>query len=61
MDTRTIFYEVFNHLQSKYGGFELQGTIVYFNGEAMFNTDGFNLEYNLYRLTKILKDNGIFY
>ena len=36
----------------------MSGTLVYYKGECIFNTDGYNLEYNLLRLTKLLDDEG---
>lgn len=42
------------------GNISMNGSIVYHNGVAMFNTDGYNLLYNAYRLTKLLNDNGYF-
>lgn len=58
MDDKTLFNEVFKNFQSKYKGLNMVGTLVYYNGECVFNTDGFNLCYNLLRLTKLMKDAG---
>ena len=43
---------------TKYYGLRLSGTLVYYKGECIFNTDGYNLEYNLLRLTKLLDEEG---
>jgi hypothetical protein len=35
---------------------ELNGSLVYIDGECKFNIEGYNLLYNLQRLTKCLQD-----
>lgn len=56
MSDKEIFMEVFTNLQRRYNGLEMVGTIVYYNGEMQFNTDGFILLYNLARLCELLKE-----
>lgn len=51
MDT---FGQVFDELSQRYKGLEMRGTLVYYNGEVAFNTDGYNLLYNLKRLCNLL-------
>lgn len=58
MNEKQLFIEVFNNFQEKYRGLEMVGTLVYYKGEARFNTDGYNLCYNLLRLTKMLEIAG---
>ena len=58
MSDKQLFIEVFKNFQGNYYGLEMRGTIVYYNGEARFNIDGFNLCYNLLRLTKMLDEAG---
>lgn len=53
-----LFNEVFNNFASRYKGLGMSGTIVTYKGEEMFNIDGYNLLYNLLRLTKMLEDAG---
>lgn len=54
----TIFMKVFNRFQQQYPrrDLRLNGTIVEIDGQQKFNIDGFNLLYNLKRLTEILTD-----
>lgn len=54
----TIFVKVFKRFQEQYPNrnLRLNGTIVEIDGQQKFNTDGFNLLYNLKRLTEILSD-----
>ena len=54
MTDRKLFNEVFNNLSARYKRLSMTGTIVCYDGREMFNTDGYNLGYNLYRLTNIL-------
>ena len=60
MTDRELFNEVFNNFRSHYPNtnLEMVGTMVYLNGEARFNTDGFNLAYNLHRLVGLLIEAG---
>ena len=56
MTDRELFNEVFNNLSARYKRLSMTGTIVCYDGREMFNTDGYNLGYNLYRLTNILNN-----
>jgi hypothetical protein len=56
MSERELFEAVFGSFQAVYGGLEYKGTLVYYKGEIRFNTDGYNLLYNLTRLCGLLKD-----
>ena len=58
MTDRELFNEVFNNLSVRYKRLSMTGTIVCYGGREIFNTDGYNLEYNLLRLTKLLDDKG---
>lgn len=58
MEEKRLFVEVFKNFQEHYSGLEMRGTIVYYKGETMFNIDGYNLCYNLLRLTKMIEDAG---
>lgn len=58
MDNKTLFREVFSNFQSDYPGLELRGYLVYYKGECKFTTEGYNLCYNLLRLTKLLEAAG---
>ena len=56
MADKELFNEVFNNLSARYKRLSMSGTIVCYDGRQMFNTDGYNLGYNLYRLTNILNN-----
>lgn len=56
MDDKALFDEVFGAFQSKYDGLEKRGTLVWYNGRIAFNTDGYNLLYNLTRLCNLLNE-----
>ena len=56
MNDREIFEAVFNRFAEQYKGLRMSGTLVYYNNECMFNIDGYNLLYNLTRLTGLLKN-----
>lgn len=58
MDEKRLFVEVFKNFQEHYSGLEMRGTLVYYRGECMFNIDGYNLCYNLLRLTKMIEEAG---
>ena len=60
MTDRELFNEVFNNLSARYKRLSMTGTIVCYDGREMFNTDGYNLGYNLDRLTDLLNDMGEF-
>lgn len=59
MTDKELFIEVFNRTTVK-AGVTLSGTLVYYRGECKFNIDGFNLAYNLHRLTNLLEEIGEF-
>jgi hypothetical protein len=59
MNDRELFIEVFNNFQERYQGLEMKGGLVYYNGECKFNIDGYNLCYNLLRLTEMLNNAGV--
>lgn len=56
MSDKQIFEETFRYFQTQYNGLEMEGTLVVYNGERKFNTDGFNLLYNLSRLCELIKE-----
>lgn len=64
MNEQKLFALIFEHFQNKYGHANLEmvnpygpkRTIVSMNGEMIFNTDGYNLLYNLTRLCDALKE-----
>ena len=58
MNDRELFNAVFDNFAAKHHGLRMSCTLVYYRGECIFNTDGYNLEYNLLRLTKLLDDEG---
>lgn len=60
MEDRELFMEVFNNLRSSYRRLGICGTIVSYDDEDQFNIDGYNLAYNLYRLTRTLANHGEF-
>ncbi len=60
MTDKDRFNEVFETLSAKYRKLGIIGSIVYYDGKERFNTDGYNLGYNLYRLTSLLNDMGEF-
>ena len=58
MNDKELFAEVFNRLAEQYPGLYMSGTLVCFNGKCRFNTDGYNLCYNLLRLTRVIDEAG---
>lgn len=58
MTDKELFIEVFNRFLVRHKGLTLSGTLVYYNHDCKFNIDGFNLEYNLLRLTRLLDEEG---
>lgn len=56
MSEKELFKAIFSHFESLYDGLSMKGSLVYYKGDLKFNTDGFNLLFNLTRLTSILKD-----
>ena len=60
MTDKELFNEVFENLSAKNSNLSMTGTIVCYGGRMMFNTDGYNLGYNLHRLTNLLNEMGEF-
>jgi len=60
MDDNELFEMTFMNLSSRYRRLTKTGTIVYYDGKPEFNTDGFNLAYNLLRTTMLLDEHGEF-
>ena len=58
MTDREFFNEVFDRIAGR--RLTMRGTLVSYNGEPKFNIDGYNLAYNLHRLTNLLEDIGEF-
>lgn len=58
MEERQIFQEVFDYFSTKYPAQQLhmRGLCVECRGEIIFNTDGYNLLFNLKRLTDAIKE-----
>lgn len=56
MSDTTLFNSIFAGFQEKYPNTDIYmiGTLVYLNGDCIFNTDGFSLLYNLKRLCDAL-------
>lgn len=55
MTEKILFNDVFDSFQARYEGLEMKDTYVYYKGELQFNTDGYSLLFNLYRLCETLK------
>lgn len=60
MTDKELFKEVFDRIAGRNTNLKMSGTLVYYKGQPKFNTDGFNLAYNLHRLTNLLEDIGEF-
>ena len=60
MTDKELFKEVFNRIAGRNTQVTMSGTLVCYKGEPKFNTDGFNLAYNLHRLTNLLEEIGEF-
>lgn len=60
MTDKKLFSEVFENLSARHKRLSMTGTIVCYDGKERFNTDGYNLGYNLYRLTSLLNNMGEF-
>lgn len=60
MTDKELFNEVFNRVVGKNTNLKMSGTLVCYKDVPQFNTDGFNLAYNLHRLTNLLEDIGEF-
>lgn len=58
MNDKELFMEVFNRLQETYRNLSISGTLVCWKGQARFNIEGYNLCYNLLRLTQLIDDEG---
>lgn len=59
MTDKELFKEVFDRIAGK-TQIKMSGTLVCYKGEPRFNTDGYNLAYNLHRLTNLLEEIGEF-
>ena len=55
-------FELFKKVFDRIAGHTLtmEGPLVCYKGDPKFNTDGYNLAYNLHRLTNLLEDIGEF-
>ena len=60
MTDKELFKEVFDRIAGKNSQVSMSGSLVCYKGQPKFNIDGFNLAYNLYRLTNLLEDIGEF-
>ena len=60
MTDKELFKEVFDRIASKNSQVSMSGSLVCYKGQPKFNIDGFNLAYNLHRLTNLLEDIGEF-
>ena len=60
MNDIELFKEVFDRIAGHNSNITMLGTLVCYRGVPKFNTDGFNLGYNLHRLTNMLNDIGEF-
>ena len=60
MTDKELFKEVFNRIAGRNSQLSMSGSLVCYKGQPKFNTDGFNLAYNLHRLTNLLEDIGEF-
>ena len=58
MSDKELFIAVFNRLAEQYPGLYLSGPLVCYNGKARFNIEGYNLCYNLLRLTRLIEETG---
>lgn len=59
MTDKELFIEIFNRIV-KNSNIAMKGTLVYYKGICEFNTDGYNLAYNLFQLTSLLNRVGEF-
>lgn len=53
-----LFKKVFDRIAGR--TLTMEGPLVCYKGDPKFNTDGYNLAYNLHRLTNLLEDIGEF-
>ena len=53
-----LFQEVLNRMSETYPhrDIKMDGTLVYIDGKCRFNTDGYRLLYNIWRLADALED-----
>jgi len=58
MNDKELFRALVKRFNEQYPkrNINICGTLVYVDGECVFNTDGFNLLYNVTRLSACLKD-----
>ena len=59
MTDKELFKQIFDRIAGR-TAITMDGELVYYKGEPMFNTDGYNLAYNLHRLTNLMEDIGEF-
>lgn len=59
MTDKELFKMVFDHIAGR-TAITMSGTMVCYKGEPQFNIDGYNLAYNLHRLTNLMEDIGEF-
>ena len=60
MTDKELFKEVFDRTAGKNKNITMSGTLVCYKNQPKFNTDGYNLAYNLHRLTNLMNDIGEF-
>ena len=60
MNDKELFKAVFDSIAARHSGLRMLGFVVCYKGVGVFTTEGYNLEYNLLRLTRLLEDNGEF-
>lgn len=60
MTDKELFKEVFDRIAGRHNILTMSGTVIYCKDEPKFSIDGYNLGYNLLRLTKLLEDIGEF-
>ena len=53
-----LFKKVFDRIAGR--TLTMEGPLVCYDGDPKFNTDGYNLAYNLHRLTNLLEEIGEF-
>lgn len=58
MEDKQLFNEVLNNFSEKYPKRNIKkvGTLIYIDDECKFNTDGFNILYNIKRLCDAIED-----
>lgn len=60
MTDKELFNVVFSNFANKYPNLSMKNGLVCYNGVVEFNTNGYNLAYNLHRLTNVLAENNEF-